>query len=52
MISTEINESGAIAKTRIGLESDTVKYLKAFRIISSKRPISIVILCSLYFSFN
>ena len=45
MILTEINESGAIAKPRIRLESDAVKYLKAFRIISSKRPISLLILC-------
>ena len=41
---TEINEGGAIAKIRISLESDTVKHLKAFRIISSKMPISILIL--------
>ena len=41
---TEINESAAIAKIRISLEKDTTKRLKAFRIISSKMPIS-VILC-------
>ena len=41
---TEINEGGAIAKIRISLESDTVKHLKAFKIISSKMPISILIL--------
>ena len=36
---TEINESGAIAKIRISVESDTVKHLKAFRIISRQMPI-------------
>ena len=43
-ILTEINECGAIAKIRISLKSDTVKHLNAFRIISSKMPISILIL--------
>ena len=41
---TEIKESGTIAKTRISVESDTVKHLKAFRIISSEIPISLLIL--------
>ena len=41
---TEINESGAIAKIRISVESDTVKHLKAVRIISSKIPTSLLIL--------
>ena len=45
----EINESGAIAKIRISVESDTVKHLKAFRIISSKMKISLLTL-SCYFS--
>ena len=40
----EINESGTIAKIRISVESDTVKHLKAFRIISSEIPISLLIL--------
>ena len=42
MMSTEINESGAIAETRISVGSDTVKHLKAFRIIL----ISLLILLS------
>ena len=41
---TEINESGAIAKIRISVESDTVECSKVFRIISSKMPISLLIL--------
>ena len=41
---TEIKESGTIAKTRISMESDTVKHLKAFRIISGEMPISLLIL--------
>ena len=41
---TAINESDAIDKIRISVESDTVKCLKAFRIISSKMPISLLIL--------
>ena len=40
---TEINESGAIAKIRISVESDTVKHLKAFRIISSEMPVSLIL---------
>ena len=40
----EINESGAIAEKRILVESDTVKHLKAFRIISSIMPIPLLIL--------
>ena len=40
----EINESGAIAKISISVESDTVKLLKAFRIISSEVPVSLLIL--------
>ena len=41
----EINEiGGAIAKIRISVESDTVKHLKAFRIISSEKVISLLIL--------
>ena len=41
---TEINESGAIGKVRISMENDTVKHLKAFRIISKERPVLILIL--------
>ena len=42
---TEINKSGAIAKKKkIRVKSDTVKHLKAFRIISSEIPISLLIL--------
>ena len=42
---TEINEeSAAIAKRRVSVESDTVKHLKALRIISRKMPISLLIL--------
>ena len=41
---TEINETGTIAKVRISVESNTVKRLKAFRIISSEMPISLLIL--------
>ena len=40
----EINESGAVDKKWISVESDTVKHLKAFRIISSEMPISLLIL--------
>ena len=39
----EINESGAIAEKRILVERDTVKHLKAFRIISSIMPIPLLI---------
>ena len=37
---TEINKSGAIAKKKkkIRVKSDTVKHLKAFKIISSEIP--------------
>ena len=35
---TEINESDTIAKIKISVESDTVKHLKAFRIISYEMP--------------
>ena len=42
---TEINKSGAIAKKKkIRVKSDTVKHLKAFKIISSEIPISLLIL--------
>ena len=41
---TEINESGAIAKIRISVKSDTAKHLEAFRVISSEMPISFLIL--------
>ena len=41
---TEIKESDTIAKTRISVDSDTVKHLKAFRIISGEMPISLLIL--------
>ena len=40
---TEINESGAIPKIRISVESDTAKRLKAFRIISSEMPILLIL---------
>ena len=40
---TEINEIGAIAKISILVESKTVKHLKAFRIISSKMQISLML---------
>ena len=39
---TEINESGAIAKIRIPMESDTVKHLKTFIMISGEMPISLL----------
>ena len=45
---TEINEGGHNLAT-ISVESGTVKYLKAFRVISSEMPISLLIL-SWYFS--
>ena len=47
---TEIKESGTIArikantKRRISVKSDTVKYLKIFRIIYGETPISVLIL--------
>ena len=34
MMLNEINESGAIAKLKVSVESDTVKNLKTFRKIS------------------
>ena len=40
---TKINENSAIAKISISKESDTVKHLKAFRIISSETPISFIL---------
>ena len=43
-ILTEIKESGTIAKTRISVESDTVKHLKAFTIISGEMSISLPVL--------
>ena len=46
----KINKSGAIGKTDIWMESDTTKHFKAFRIISSKMPISLLILWWWYFS--
>ena len=42
---TKINKSGATAKKKkIPVKSDTVKHSKAFRIISSEIPISLLIL--------
>ena len=41
---TEIKESGTIAKTKISVERDTVKHLKAFRIIPGEMLISLLIL--------
>ena len=43
-VPSEINESGAIDKIRISVENDTVKCLKAFRIISTEMSISRLIL--------
>ena len=43
-VPSEINESGAIDKVRISVENDTVKCLKAFRIISTEMSISRLIL--------
>ena len=40
---TEIKESGTIAKIKISVERDTVKHLKAFRIISCEMLISLLI---------
>ena len=40
----EISKCGATARTRIRVESDTVKHLKAFRTISSKISNSLLIL--------
>ena len=41
---TEINESGVIAKIRISVGNDAVKHLMAFRVISSKMLVSLLIL--------
>ena len=41
---TKIEESSTITKRRISVDSDTVKNLKAFRIISGEMPISLLIL--------
>ena len=41
---TEINGSCAIGEISISVEKDTVKHLKAFRIISSEKLISLLIL--------
>ena len=41
---TEIKKNGAIAKIRISVESDTAKHFKAFRIISRKMIILLLIL--------
>ena len=40
---TKINETGAIAKVRILLNSDTVRYLKTFKVISNEMPISFIL---------
>ena len=45
---TEINKSNAIAKITISVDIDTVKRLKAFRINSTKMPISLPILSLQY----
>ena len=47
---TGINESGAIAKISVRVESDAVKHLKQCRIISSKMEIPFLILNWWYFS--
>ena len=39
---TEINESDTIAQIRILVESDTVKHLKGFRIISREMQVSLI----------
>ena len=41
---TKINESGTRSKIKLSVESDTVKNLKAFRIISREIQISFLIL--------
>ena len=46
---TEINKSSAIANIKIWVESNTVKYLNAFGIISSKMQVSLLILSWWYF---
>ena len=43
---TKIKETCTIAKIRISVESDTVKHLKSFRIISREMPTSLLILSS------
>ena len=43
MLSDEINESGTVAKIMISVESDTVKHLKAFRIIASEMSVSFIL---------
>ena len=40
---TKINENSTIAKISISKQSDTVKHLKAFRIISSETPILLIL---------
>ena len=40
----EIKESCTIPKISVSVESDTVKHLKAFRIISREMPNSLLIL--------
>ena len=47
---TKIREKGAIAETKVWVESDTVKHLKAFKIIPGEIPIAILIQCWWYFS--
>ena len=42
---TKIDKIGAIAKVKILKESDNVKRLKKFRIISSKMPVSLLVQC-------
>ena len=42
-ILTDEIESGVIAKIMVSVESDTVKHLKAFRIISNEMPISLIL---------
>ena len=44
MLLTKINESGAITKMRIWVESDSVKHLKTFRIIFNEINTSLLIL--------
>ena len=40
---TEINESGAIAKIRVWVESNAIKHLKVFRIISCEMQILLIL---------
>ena len=44
MLTAKINESDAIAKIRMLVESDTFKHLNAFKVISNEMPISLLIL--------